>query len=293
MCTRMCFRARTESRRGFSIVELLVIISGLMILTSIMAPSLMRAKDVAQKTKCATNLRNMGSATLMYIEDNYQMFPDMVYSKQPGNSGGIVVLFQPKKAVTAGLNAYESQALVCPSDSEGYEIQYIDENGEYQYTPMSYGYNVDLFVREIPYEVIKTPSDLAIFYDGCPYGRGVRPTKNGKFQGQFVKGKPWDIAMDCVIPRHMERCNVLYGDWHVEQQATLTEDMIYDDPNDVERIYTNPNLPPDFFPDDGNSGLGNDSGGGSSGGTTGGFVDADNDKKCDVCGKNDKQCECP
>jgi prepilin-type processing-associated H-X9-DG protein len=215
-----------SAHRGFSIIELLVIISSLAVLTSIFMPSLWKAREVGYKTKCATNLRTMGFATLMYIENNFQMFPDLVYTFGPGASGTKVIQFQPKKAITTGLNNYNSESLVCPSDKEDYVVQYLDEDDETQYTRMSYGYNLDMLVQEMPYENLKTPAELAVFFDGCPYGRGNKPDK-GPWQGHWDPDR-FDFATNCVIRRHMDRANVLYADWHVEQQAEITEEMIYD-----------------------------------------------------------------
>jgi prepilin-type N-terminal cleavage/methylation domain-containing protein/prepilin-type processing-associated H-X9-DG protein len=64
-----------RTKRGFTLVELLVVIGIIALLISILLPALSRAREAANTIKCASNLRNVGQGMAMYVAENKQTFP--------------------------------------------------------------------------------------------------------------------------------------------------------------------------------------------------------------------------
>lgn len=59
--------------RGFSLVELLVVIGIITVLIAILVPTLSKAREAARRTSCASNLRQLGQAFKIYAQDNGEL----------------------------------------------------------------------------------------------------------------------------------------------------------------------------------------------------------------------------
>jgi prepilin-type N-terminal cleavage/methylation domain-containing protein len=68
-------RHTKRPRRAFTLVELLVVVTIIVLLIAILLPSLSRARELARRTVCLANLRTLGLAANMYAGDYRNAFP--------------------------------------------------------------------------------------------------------------------------------------------------------------------------------------------------------------------------
>lgn len=61
--------------KAFTLIELLVVIAIIAILAALLLPALSKAKERARRAKCLSNLRQIGIATKLYVDDNHESLP--------------------------------------------------------------------------------------------------------------------------------------------------------------------------------------------------------------------------
>ncbi|MEM0011139.1 MAG: DUF1559 domain-containing protein [Candidatus Bathyarchaeia archaeon] len=72
-------------RRGFTLIELLVVIAIIAILAAILFPVFSRAREQARKTACLSNLKQIGTALMMYAQDWDESLPVAATPCNPAN----------------------------------------------------------------------------------------------------------------------------------------------------------------------------------------------------------------
>ena len=76
-----------QRRTGFTLIELLVVIAIIAILASILFPVFSRAREKARQASCASNLKQITMAMMMYTDDYDEILP--VYSHGYGIQGSM------------------------------------------------------------------------------------------------------------------------------------------------------------------------------------------------------------
>lgn len=125
---RVARRGTAHRERGFTLVELIVVISIVALLIAILLPALAAARRAAQDAMCLANMRSIGQAVAVYAVDNRDVFPGRVGESGPaprgtmwhnyfGKKGAIPwdLNFEPRGRI---LHAYmgDNDAARCPRD---------------------------------------------------------------------------------------------------------------------------------------------------------------------------------
>jgi prepilin-type N-terminal cleavage/methylation domain-containing protein/prepilin-type processing-associated H-X9-DG protein len=159
---------KKRSTQGFTLIELLVVIAIVALVSAIIFPVIFRVRENGRSSVCISNMRQLGSAVTMYIQDydeTYPMnrIPDAKHplqvcqlgGKTPGMDGSSLNWRRVTFPYVKNLKLYE-----CPSNGYAWVapapgIQGGDEsNPEWpasqDHFPLSYAYNGSFFHESTP-----------------------------------------------------------------------------------------------------------------------------------------------
>ncbi len=71
------------SRKAFTLIELLVVIAIIAILAAILFPVFAQARDKARQASCLSNVKQIGTAMMMYAQDYDEVLPRNAYADEP------------------------------------------------------------------------------------------------------------------------------------------------------------------------------------------------------------------
>lgn len=164
-------------RGGFTVIEILVVVSILLILAGLLQPVLARAKGDANRSSCAGNLRQLGVAISLYTSDFDHAFPSgmhdyirpsCAYISEPD----LRARCDSASVFEAILEPYIKDKAVyrCPSDYgftliEFYEFESRQVPTSFLTTGSSYLYNDDLYQSDRPDFSLPRPSETNLISD--------------------------------------------------------------------------------------------------------------------------------
>src|SRR4051794_8275349 len=74
---------RRSPKNGFTLIELLVVIAIIAILAAILFPVFAQARDQARQTTCLNNMKQLGTALMMYGQDYDENYPSWPFTTKP------------------------------------------------------------------------------------------------------------------------------------------------------------------------------------------------------------------
>lgn len=196
-----------RNKRAFTLIELLVVIAIIAILAAILFPVFARAREAARKSSCQSNLKQLGTAFAMYVQDFDETWPHV-------GGGNWPVATDSRRNWAAQIFPYirNRQVYKCPSDA---------------LRGIAVSYNANNYVHRKADAAIAAHADVVLAMDGSMGNWWRRNPRNPEYDyGLNCDYSMWDQVLRAThrgrgLPRHSETNNLLFCDGHVKTSRQL------------------------------------------------------------------------